>query len=626
MRDTDGVTAGLIEEFTDWLDDRDVPDPAAFAAHAETFLNWREPAPLNILDDGDLSEFLLRWCPRQLSVPAEDSWEVCEAVGEFVFFLGCTGRLRGGVDRARQMMRTAINLTDTMTARMGDPANFGMAKSLFAGITGAESMTREELAAAMQRRVDEHNALPLEQRRAATDRFFAPPPPIELPFLYVPPTETEVAAAVDRAALPAQISALRDYLGENGRALTATGNLKLADGRALVDLLDTGDEIDPTFGSKTFSTRSTASLPGLAYLVELAIAAGAVRRWNKRLVPVKAWAKKSTLERATVLFRTAVGAGVLSWNDAGWAFYSDVHRMLDEAVVPWLAGLLAPGARADLDDIIELNSRLVAAQFTGSSADYYLSGHPLARDIGRIMEVLAMTGALDWSGYQETVTVFDDRYRTGGTIALTALGRHVLPDLLPQAGLSLRTATNLSGADLTELLATMSHAAPEQHPAMLASWQPSRPVTERAADIAAMITEAPDAHTRLIGLRLLGMFDTEVAEPFMRQLLDTAAAGHSAVWLLEHGLADGDAVGQFITPAMMVDILSELIEHPEVLCEQFLAAHDPELMLEFFWRHDAPETPAVLDALGRHLPDRALAKQARKAAMRHRSWIANHGV
>ena len=48
-------------------------------------------------------------------------------------------------------------------------------------------------------------------------------------------------------------------------------------------------------------------------------------------------------------------------------------------------------------------------------------------------------------------------------------------------------------------------------------------------------------------------------------------------------------------------------------------------MLEFFWRHPAPETAAVLDVLGRHLPDRALAKQARKAAFKHRSWMANGG-
>ena len=108
------MTAELIEEFTDWLNERDTPDTAAFASHAEMFLDWRESAPLATLDDDDLHEFLLGWCPRKLSMPAEESWEVCEAVAEFVCFLGATGRLEGGPERARAMMRTVIGLTDAL--------------------------------------------------------------------------------------------------------------------------------------------------------------------------------------------------------------------------------------------------------------------------------------------------------------------------------------------------------------------------------------------------------------------------------------------------------------------------------------------------------------------------------
>lgn len=626
MRETDNVTAELIEEFTDWLDERDAPDTAAFASHAEMFLDWRESAPLATLDEGDLREFLLGWCPRKLSMPAEESWEVCEAVAEFMCFLGATGRLDGGPERARAMMRTAIGLTDTMTVRMADPANFGMAKSLFAGIAGADRMSQEELAAAIQQRVAEHNALPMDLRRAATDRFFEPPAAIELPFLYIPPPEADVAAAVARAVLPEKVRKLRDYLGETGAALTAKGNLKLADGRALVDLLDTGDALDEKIGEKTFTTRSTAELSQLTYLVELALESGAVRHVNKRLVPVKAWAKKSPVEQATALFRTALELGVLSEMGARMSFYDDLHNLLDEGVVHWLAALLAPGARADFDDIVELNRSVVDSQFTGRAAEHYLSGASPARDIGRIMEILDMTGAVEWSGRQESVTDWGRRYSTGGTVALTAFGRYALPDLLPEAGLSLRTAADLTEADPTDLIAAMDQAPPEQHSAMLAAWQPSLPDSERAGAIAAVISGADEAHGRLVGLHLLGMFDAAVAEPHMRQLLDTTAAGHAAIWLLERGLADAETVGAFVTPAVMVDNLSELIDHPKVLCEQFLAGEDPEAMLEFVWRHRAPETPALLDALGKHLPDRALAKQARKAALRHRSWLANGGT
>lgn len=184
-------------------------------------------------------------------------------------------------------------------------------------------------------------------------------------------------------------------------------------------------------------------------------------------------------------------------------------------------------------------------------------------------------------------------------------------------------APDLTAVDVDTLAHVMNSAPKDRHSMLLAAWQPALPESERAGIVAASIIDSMDARSRLVGLHLLGMFDTDVAEPHMRQLLDTAAAGHAAIWLLDHGLADGDTVGRFITPAIVVDILSQLIDHPEVLCQQFLGGHDPDRMLEFFSRHPAPETAAVLEILGRHLPDRVLAKQARRALIKHLSWLAN---
>ena len=614
----------MIEEFTDWLEERCAPRVDALADHAQSFIDWRADSPLMTIDDDAIRAFLLHWCPRQLSLPAEDSWQVCESVAEFVYFLGCTGRLRGGPERARTLMKTATGLADAMEAAMADPSNFGMAKSLFAGIEGAETMTQQELSAALQRRVDEHNALPLEQRKAATDRFFATPAPIELPFLHIPPPEDEVAAAAAAAALPAKVQALRDYLGDTGKSLTAKGNLKLADGRALVELLDTGDEMDPDFRGTTFKTQSTESLRQLMYLLAVARESGAVRCVGNRLIPVKAWSKKSSVDKATILFQTVIEFGVLSMMGGRVPFYSDMHGLLDDGVVHWLAGLLAPGSRADFDDIADLNKQALRSQFNSEEADYYLFG-TLAQDLSRIVEMLEMTGVVEWSARQESQTRWGQRFWTGGTVSMTAFGRHVLPDYLPAAGMVLRTAADLTEADLPDLIAAMDAQPEQQHTAMLAAWKSTLTASDKAAIVAAMITDATDARTRLIGMRLLGMFDAGVAEPHIRQLLDTAAAGHAAIWLLDRGLADGDTVGGFITPAVLADILSQLVDHPVVLCEQFLRGHDPDGMLEFFWRHPAPEMAAVLDILGRHLPDRALAKQARAAAIKHRSWMANRG-
>lgn len=628
VRHTDLVADALIEEFADWLDGLGAPEVAGFTDDAEMFLDQQARASLQGIDEDAIRAFLLDWCPRHLGRPADESWRICQAVGEFVYFLGCTGRIRGGADRGRALLRATIGLADIMRAKMADPANFGFGKSLLAGIEGTESMSEEELRAALQRRVDEHNALPLEQRRAATDWFFEPPPmpqPIELPFIYVPPPEAEVAAAAAGAVLPAKVQALRDYLGDKGKALTAKGNLKLADGRALVDILDTGDQIDPMIGDTTFKTHSTATLRQLMYLLTVAQESGAIRCVDNRLVPVKAWARKSPIDKATKLFETVIEFGVLSLGMVRRPVRTDVWGLLDDVAVQWLAGLLAPGAQADFDDIAELNERIVLDQFGSEEAEYYVSAGVIAEELSRIVEVLDMAGVVEWTDREESCTRWGRRVWAGGTVAMTAFGRQALPRYLPAAGIALRAAPDLTEADLAELVEVMSSQSPEQHSATLAAWRPALSAPERAGLVAAMVAEAHDAGTRMDGLHLLKLFDANVVEPYMRQLLDTAAAGHAAIWLIDHDLADGDAVGAFITPAVMVDILAQMIDDPDLICEQFLRNSDPLHILEFLWRHPAPETAAVLDVLGRHLADRALAKQARKAAIKHRSWIANQG-
>lgn len=623
------MTSELIDEFSDWLVESGAPDVVTSVSYAETFLDWRAldlsaGAPLLNIDESVIREFLLRWCPRQLNLPPGDSWRVCASVAAFVDFLGYTGRLNGGPRAAEALIGIAIGSADAMEAKMADPNNFGMAKSLFAGIEGAESMTGDELMVALQQRVDEHNALSLDERKALTDRFFEPQP-LELPFLYIPPPEAEVAAVAASAQLPAHIEALRAYLGESGKALTAKGNLKLADGRALVDILDTGDQIDPKYGDKTYKTHTTERLTQLMHRLALAEAAGAVRTVNNRLVPVKAWSRRSPIDKATRLFQSVVDYGVLSMTHRGIGFYAEVHEAMDEFVVHWLAGLMAPQTQRNFADIVELNAFMVSDQFPAEEAEYYVSGDGLAGDLSQIIHMLDLTGTVEWSGRQESTTRWGRRFWTGGTVTMTAFGRHVLPNYLPAAGIVLRAAGDLTEVSLPDLIAAMGGAPPEQHSTMLSAWKPSLPATERAGLVTALIAESADAHTRLVGLRLLGMFDVAVAEPHMRQLLDTAAAGHAAIWLMENGLSDRDTLGGFVTPAVLVDIFSQMIDHPELLCEQFLSAGDSEHLLEFFWRHPAPETASVLDALGRHLPDRALAKMARKAAMRHRSWMANGG-
>lgn len=114
-------------------------------------------------------------------------------------------------------------------------------------------------------------------------------------------------------------------MGRAGRKLTQTGQLTLADARHLVDLLGTGDEIDPVIGERVFHTRSSAALPHLAIVVAWAKAAGLVRVVRGRLVPVK---KNQRL----------IDQPVQLWS----AMFAAVDR-LGPAICPsgWVASLLA---------------------------------------------------------------------------------------------------------------------------------------------------------------------------------------------------------------------------------------------------------------------------------------------
>jgi hypothetical protein len=624
----------LVDEFGGWLDGPE-PERAALVGDVGVFLDWRYHYSSGVLDEfagGDITEFLLEWCPRKLSAPAEDAEGICQAVGAYLEFMAQTNRLVGGVDRAAALITLADDLIPTMRAEMDNPANFGMAKALFAGLGDVSGLSEEELLSALQARMDEHNALPFEERKALTDKFINPDPePYELPFVYVPPLAADVDAAVAAAPLPAKVDALRGYLGVSGKPLTDKGNLKLADGRALIELLDTGDVMDPQIGDKTFRTVSTAELSRLMFLVDVAKRAGAVRVHQRRLVPTKAWATRPPVQQATALVATIIELGPLQSLSSGriWLF-NELHQLLDDGIVLWLSPLLGPRTEGPFEDLVELPKVVVAQQLapywperSKDSIDEFT-----VRDMGRIFELLELAGAVQWTDRIEVPNPYGRSSWAGGTVGLTALGRRVLPDYVDDAGLVLHRVADLSGADGTALVDAMLSVAESQRPAVLAAWQPDRSLAERAQMLTETIASSDSAEVRTIGFDTLDLFGIDVVEPLVRQLLDTTVAGYAALWLMVHGRADRATVGSFVDTAALVDLLAGLLDDPDALCDMFTTAPDadpgqPYTMLDEMWRQPTRETALVLDALGQHLKDRKLAKAARKAAMRHRSWMAN---
>jgi hypothetical protein len=420
--------------------------------------------------------------------------------------------------------------------------------------------------------------------------------PVELPFVHVPPSPADVDAAAGAAALLRQIDTLREYLGESGKAPTDS------DAKLLVELLDTGDDV----------TNATERLPGLHSIVRIATEASAVRVDQARLIPVDAWSGLSATERATAVYRAIVEIGPLGSRGQTYELFDTVDAVLDGGTVYWLAGLLAPDSEADVDDIVEQVEPVlrdeIGPYWPQWSDTIEQMAHP---GITQIFETLAAAGVVEW-------------IEEGQTIRITALGQHVVPDDLAEAGYVLRRADNLADASAPAMINALDWVAGEQRQMLLDSWQPCRDVAERVGQIVGAI--ADDATLRLNGFAALALFEPEAVGPAVRGLFDGPAAGHAALYLLSRGLANVAEAGKFVDTPALVDVLAAAVDDPEELCKLFAAAphaDDRFATLERMWRHSAPETQSVLDALGQHLEDRTLAKAARKAAVKHRSWMAN---
>lgn len=112
--------------------------------------------------------------------------------------------------------------------------------------------------------IEAFNVGPIEDRDAILGSSFDfedAAPEIVLPHRQEVDYDLARGSAKD-APILAKFRALAGHLGE-GRRLTDRGNLKLADARALVDLLETGDEMDAAIGDRVFKTQSALRVVSL---------------------------------------------------------------------------------------------------------------------------------------------------------------------------------------------------------------------------------------------------------------------------------------------------------------------------------------------------------------------------
>ncbi|PXY26485.1 hypothetical protein [Prauserella flavalba] len=308
--DTDALESAkavLIRRCVAWAEQQGRElDPMAL----NTMLDFRHHSVdgrLGYWTTGLVEEFLLSHTPRTVSATAQDVAHMPEDLRALIRYLHATGLADPTGDPQAELDAAITKAGAEFPAAMADERNFGVAKfwvmkALRLGVDPTDDAAMAGfLDDARAGRVDYDDGILAEiAARHVRDGGGRP----ERAVLQLPvslPPDAELAAAAERTPVVARLRGLVDWVGE-GRSLTPSGNLKLADARELVALLDTGDRFDPRIGDRVFQTRSSSDLPVLSSLVELAKQVRVVRVVKGKLVPV---AKNARLLRDSLALWTA---------------------------------------------------------------------------------------------------------------------------------------------------------------------------------------------------------------------------------------------------------------------------------------------------------------------------------
>ena len=635
--DEDGFLAArapLLERFQHWLveEQQTLGDRATLmAGDAGLALDWKwsyADGDLGLWRTRDVGEFLLEWCPRKLSVSQADCLSIPGSLVTLIAFLDAQGLLRSGSSSVAALAEAAARVTEEFVAAMGDASNFGLAKSLFsaASADGVDLGDPDGL----QTWIAEFNARPeQERRRVIPDTALASPKRPSLPPVSMP-DDADVVASRAAAPILAMFASFAGFVGA-GRKLTQTGNLTLADARALVDLLGTGDAMDERIGDRTFKTRSSAELPRLRQVFAWARKAGVVRVAHGRVIATKAGLAMAGdpagfFDRAVDAL-LAIGPLASQRDPSWWLAWPEVTELLDRFAVHMLSDPYVAQRPVPIDDLASVATGAVLDVFEFTSLD---DGH-VARRIGNevidIVDALELAGMVCRSGVIEASdTELIGQRRHGGSVELTAAGVATTQRLLVAAGYQAPTAGRFSTATATELLAGTELEDFTDLWGEIEAWRRRLEPGEAARQLADAARGLDDPALANLALAVMGDLDPAVAGPEVRQLVtQPGTRGVALCWLVDHGLEDPEVLFDPDDVACFVDVLAQRLVTggPDGLCDTLALAGNHESQVRVIaqlWRSPSKATDTVLAAIGEVHPAKAVAKAARKARFQRRSW------
>ncbi len=623
----------LVALYGQWLNARK-PAEDADPFDLQLMLDWKlgyGDGRFDIWRRSEVEEFLLQWCPRKVSMPAQWSIPMVQRVADAFLFLDDQGLLSSDGDDATKLADFARTLGPQMQVAMSNPANFGMAKGLVAG-AGADfgsDLTPDSI----QQIMDDFNALPYEQRKAITDPQIGQPEPMPTIGPVVMPSDDEVRRSAAEAPVLRQFNALADFFKAPGRRLTAKGNIRLADAGELSEILGT-EPLEEVVGQRTFKKHSSEDMPDLDHWQWWAREVGALRVQKGRMVAVEAWQKRAAndpVSQARQAYEVLQSFGVYSSYRRMGLF--PVERFIDETDTAVLMMLLDSSVPLQFE---ELTSRIAVIR-KQAGIQPVLGNPELDADIVNsaiddMLTVLERAGVI----VQDQLEFSQERYRqrrVGGTVALTPFGTLMAVEQTRRSGLVVQTldaASDLTAQRLAELAAAemleveawfslVAQWVDEQADRVAAVRDLCEELTENEMIFSVLATELPDP--------LADDFATVLHHRMETHAPDDVLAAIAYRWLTTVGRLGPDETDpqrEAFSELIILGFLAS-IEPQETIyaTAQKLPPEEFAAMVSHAASIMPPYVESLLEAIGRYYSDKVVAKDARREVLRVRSRLAN---
>ncbi|WP_405151792.1 hypothetical protein OG589_21735 [Sphaerisporangium sp. NBC_01403] len=562
---------GAIEEIRAWGRSKDVAvdvdEVRLLCDYASDYLDVSE---LSDFTPGTFEHLLLDIYPRKVIAPPESAAETVAAARTLVDFLLDSGEI--GAKMATRMRAKIDEIAPEMPAALADTSKFGMAKSIFGamGADGDALGTGPPLGSG-----DDMMGPPSQHLRGVTadEEGCECPGCSPLPPVRLPPPE-EVARAARETGLLQDAHRVVAWMVEGGHTPTVKGSLRVRDAARITRELGVAS-------------------PALAF--ELAVAIELVEVSRAAVRPAPGFRPPASRDDGEVL---ELWAGTVAFLTGGPAADLTGSVQLDRepyAVHELLYRLRAPMAvlavREHLDE---------------TWADDRPGGDD-PRELEAALDVLGHCGTVE---------------RLGEVVRLTPHGLWGLREMYSRMGLVAPVASDPAHGDAEGLVAgLLAGVSAEQAERDIDGWLERRSPAEAALELLTAVRGAT-AVARGVAVTIVDGLGPEAAPAVRPFLDDPELRPHVVHWLASHGLS-----APALTPEevlwVSVDMLALAMpgaeDDPEEFAENLAVAGPPAHVIEEMWRVEHPDVAEVLDLLGRHLPDRNLAKAARKAAFKARS-------